>query len=156
MNKIIGGDICPKCGSDKTMSFKNTAVSYYSRRMQACACGAVWEPITPAQLSDPENHLSCLKAPCENCAFRDGSPERSDPDQWEHLLQQVMLNGSTFFCHKGVPIRVDETELNVGFEYPEDPKKLRVCRGYADFMANPAARLSEYLDSHSASKSDEK
>ena len=40
--------------------------------------------------------------PCDDCAFRKGSPERSDPDKWAGL-EELVKGGGTFHCHKGLP-----------------------------------------------------
>jgi hypothetical protein len=40
---------------------------------------------------------------CEKCAFRSGSPERSDPYGWIRLVEFWKEDGVPFFCHEGVP-----------------------------------------------------
>jgi hypothetical protein len=44
-----------------------------------------------------------LSAPCDNCAFRPGSPEQADTAKWKELIAKLRAGG-TFHCHKGVPI----------------------------------------------------
>jgi hypothetical protein len=39
---------------------------------------------------------------CSKCAFRYGSPERSDPYGWMRLVEGWM-DGETFLCHEGIP-----------------------------------------------------
>jgi hypothetical protein len=39
---------------------------------------------------------------CDNCAFRQGSPERQDPYRWAEV-QETLENGQPFHCHKGLP-----------------------------------------------------
>ena len=50
---------------------------------QACLdCRAVWEPFPPTYARDPV----CAE-PCDNCAFRFGSPEQKDTEGWNYLIE---------------------------------------------------------------------
>jgi hypothetical protein len=83
---------------------------------------------------------SSFKEPCDNCAFRPGSPEQKDKARWAELMASLKENGR-FYCHKGVPI---DPKSEHGFAYPtklvckelhptattEDVKRLRMCRGW--------------------------
>lgn len=128
---------CPKCGSgnigfDPAMTFKG-----YGPGLASCAnpaCRALWEYFDPAAIWDPTDPVCSFKEPCNNCAFRKGSPEQEDRESWQKLLDQCALDG-TFYCHKGVPI---EPDAEHGFAYPykdgePDRRKLRICRGYLNF-----------------------
>lgn len=86
---------------------------------------------------DEGERLSSFKTPCDNCAFRKGSPEQRDPEKWQSLRDAVGYGTGRFYCHKGVPI---DPENGVGFAYPKDgkdPKKLRLCRGYLNQLKFP-------------------
>ena len=125
---------------------------FYSQNLERCAnCKAIWEPFDPTQLLDA--HLpttSSFKEPCDNCAFRPGSPEQSDPEKWAELMTSLKTNGR-FYCHKGVPISPGDPH---GFAYPtrlvskelhptartEDVKRLRICRGWLKMFGARLAR----------------
>ena len=48
---------------------------------QTCRdCRAVWEAFPPVYARDPV----CAE-PCDNCAFRPGSPEQADPERWKRV-----------------------------------------------------------------------
>lgn len=140
--KVRGAGRCPKCGSRKTKEVIVPPSGFYAEKLEACVnCRAVWEPFDPAQLLD--DHLpqtSSFKEPCDNCAFRPGSPEQKDKARWAELMASLKDNGR-FFCHKGVPI---DPNSEHGFAYPtklvckelhptattENVKRLRMCRGW--------------------------
>lgn len=125
---------CPTCFGTRVVCEAAPALSaeveFYSRRLAMCVCGEVWEPIDEASIwdrSDP--HCSALE-PCDNCAFRAGSPESRDAKKWGELLASLRAGGS-FYCHKGVPIAPDSEH---GFKYPSDRSRLRLCRGYLNAL----------------------
>ena len=153
--KVRGAGRCPKCGSRRTLDVTVPATDFYAEKLEACAnCKAVWEPFDPAQLLDA--HLpqtSSFKEPCNNCAFRPGSPEQKDKAKWAELMASLKDNGR-FYCHKGVPI---DPKSKHGFAYPEKPvskelcpstmfedvKKLRLCRGWLTMWG---ARMDKATD----------
>ena len=97
------------------------------------ACFTMWEPFAKEDLIDQENALSIFRRPCDNCAWRKGSPERSDPDKWEHLQQQIHYCGATFYCHKGVPLSHEEGQTHDQPKLPNgkhNTKNMRLCAGY--------------------------
>jgi hypothetical protein len=112
-------------------------------------CKTLWEPFDPEQIWDTSDPHCSFREPCNNCAFRPGSPEQADPEKWKLLLDQLKC-GASFHCHKGVPI---EPGAEHGFAYPTralvvdvpgvprieervgDKSKLRLCRGYLNAMA---------------------
>lgn len=138
---------CPKCSSrkvttDPTMQFKG-----YGPGIACCQnCKTIWEPFDPKQIWDTTDPHCSFKDPCNNCAFRAGSPEQADLEKWRALIDQLKC-GASFYCHKGVPI---EPDAEHGFAYPtktltidiagshtvktSDPKKLRLCRGYLNAL----------------------
>jgi hypothetical protein len=118
---------------------------------QGCLdCRAVWEPFPASYARDPV----CAE-PCDNCAFRPGSPEQRDSAKWKALIETLKPDQSygyftgRFFCHKNVPI--DLTKGPGNFLFPqkpllmdgepvrkedgsiattEDPAKMRTCTGF--------------------------
>lgn len=126
-----GADQCPKCASRRTADFDAPSpTGFYSRVIRGCFnCQAIWEPFDPADTIDPDDRLSSFKEPCNNCAFRPGSPEQADTEEWKKTMASLKAGGG-FYCHKGVPIDVKN---EIGFAYPDagkSPSKLRLCRGY--------------------------
>lgn len=95
--------LCPKCKSP------NIEIIPFLRDgtlLEACrTCGAFWE----AELREP-----CSGTPCDNCAWRPGSPERSDPEKWAHLMSEFK-RGAIFYCHKRVPAQLDENGYSFQF-----------------------------------------
>lgn len=126
-----GADQCPRCGSDSVAHI--TLVD--SSHIAGCTkCQTLWEPFSPSDLSSPNNPNSIFKKPCENCAFRPGSPEREDPVKWQALWEELILTqGSAFFCHKGVPLSTEEGQSHEHPKCPDgtyDTKNMRHCAGW--------------------------
>ena len=142
---------CPRCGSRKVACDPTLRQDGYGPGLALCLnCKTLWEPFDPAQVWDKTAPHCSFREPCNNCAFRPGSPEQADPEKWKLLLDQLKCGGQ-FFCHKGVPIDADAEH---GFAYPtrvlvvdgiegvprtekrvSDSKKLRLCRGYLNAVA---------------------
>jgi hypothetical protein len=118
---------CPACGS-KCIGYvargtvpefvkggRSTDVEY-----AVCgACSAAWEPFPALYVEDPV----CAE-PCDNCAFRPGSPEQADPERWKALLETLKPQGDAlsqgrFYCHKHIPIDVKAGPGN--FLFPQRP-----------------------------------
>ncbi|MGY8872168.1 MAG: hypothetical protein ACKVJE_17150 [Pseudomonadales bacterium] len=57
---------------------------------------------------------------CGKCAFRDGSPERSDPYGWMRSVEAWTQDKAPFFCHEGVP----------GHDQQEPGEALQICAGW--------------------------
>lgn len=72
---------------------------------------------TPAALAPPA--AKC----CGKCAFRRGSPERSDPYGWMRLVESMSEDGVPFACHESVPGHPQEER--------DGTPRWRTCRGYA-------------------------
>jgi hypothetical protein len=129
-----GAGKCPKCACRKVGRAVLPDTNFYARAVEICAnCGTAWEPFNPADLLDDDDHLSSFKEPCDNCAFRSGSPEQADTGAWKKMIEKLGESGR-FYCHKGVPINPQNDD---GFDYPRDkttgqtiPTKMRLCRGY--------------------------
>jgi hypothetical protein len=131
---VKGADQCPKCGSRKWRE-PRVANDFYAIDVRVCDnCQTLWEPFDADALLDPRREpLGAFKHPCNNCAFRKGSPEQSDPEEFAKLREKLGWFGASFYCHKGVPIDIESED---GFAYPRDregkptPAKMRLCRGY--------------------------
>lgn len=140
---------CPKCGSRKVAYDFALKFKGYGPGLATCSnCKTLWEPFDPEQIWDTTDPHCSFKDPCNNCAFRPGSPEQADPVKWRDLIDQLKC-GNAFFCHKGVPI---EPDAEHGFAYPQrtttvevagipptdvkvsDRSKLRICRGYLNAL----------------------
>ena len=120
---------CPKCGSNNVSKFKQDVTEFFAADLMVCECKAVWEPFEADMLSNADEALSPFKGPCNNCAFRKDSPERSCPEKWDGIVGQLVYQEKPFYCHKGVPINLNKGENEVGFDYPEDPNSMRLCSG---------------------------
>lgn len=136
-----GADECPRCGSSRTMMLH---VHGDDTDHASCLdCRTIWEPIDPAELSVPGERFSCFKHPCGNCAFRPGSPERSDPQRWDDLMIQIHCGDAVFYCHKGVPLSDEDNESHEHFQTLDgklDHSRLRMCAGY---LAQRLGRLNK-------------
>ncbi|HZV56132.1 MAG TPA: hypothetical protein VFF89_00525 [Sphingobium sp.] len=137
-----GADQCPRCASRRTKDIDAPSPNdFYHRIIRGCMnCQTIWEPYDPADTIDPTERLASFIEPCNNCAFRPGSPEQTDVEEWKKTIASLKAGGG-FYCHKGVPI--DPSNEN-GFAYPEDgrnPRKMRLCRGYLNMWG--ALRLKE-------------
>jgi len=137
-----GADQCPRCGSRKSVEVgAMQSQAFYSKDARCCDnCKTLWEPFSEDQLLDPKREpLGAFKHPCNNCAFRKGSPEQSDPEAFARLREQLGWLGGSFYCHKGVPIDPNDSD---GFAYPRNsegkpiPRKLRLCRGYLNQLGS--------------------
>ena len=83
-----------------------------------CTC---WEP----EYDQPQQPAMAGRAPlatalCADCAYRPGSPERSDESSAEHLAE-LPLTGHPFYCHQGMR-RVVQWRHQDGRTVPADPK----------------------------------
>jgi hypothetical protein len=147
-------DVCPSCHSRKVFSIPQESwpegISIDCEWQGCIECSAVWEAFPPVYARDPV----CAE-PCDNCAFRPGSPEQADPVKWRALLDTLKPHPSgfgftgKFYCHKGVPI--DQTKGPGNFLFPqkpmlidgepvrradgsiattEDPAQMRTCTGF--------------------------
>lgn len=139
-----GADQCPRCASRRWKDVHQDATTFYAETLRVCGnCGAAWEPFDPADAFDGDDPLSSFKHPCNNCAFRKGSPEQSDKENWDGMLLGMAGMGTPFYCHKGVVVA---PAAEHGFEYPaggKDGGKLRLCRGYLNSCVGPRLREDE-------------
>lgn len=105
---------------------------------QCRKCGAIWEPWPD---DDPGDRWrdACAREPCDNCAYRKGSAEAADPEQWEHLKRLPVDfanafkegdSAATFACHKGIPIAIDSDGLRFDFKAADAKAIERTCVGF--------------------------
>ena len=90
------------------------------RTFYSCGCEVSAENALKAKLATLHK-LGKLKANdkcCSKCAFRKGSPERSDLYGWLALCEGIK-DGRVFACHEGIPDHDDEVEGS----------ELRLCTG---------------------------
>lgn len=128
-------DRCPKCSHAGVAraKVKKGRFGGYGPVIAVCqACKTLWEPVHHDLIKDPDDPLCSFSEPCDNCAFRPGSKEQRDPEEWATIKANIEASGG-FFCHKGVPI---EPNAKHGFAYPVGPDgkevrgKMRYCRGW--------------------------
>ena len=140
-----GADECPRCGGSRVAIITLPDAGTHNGCL---ACKTIWEPFNPADMVDDDDQYSSFKEPCDNCAFRPGSPEREDKESWKDLLQHLQLNGIAFMCHKGVPVSQKEGESH---DHPKtergvpDFSRSRYCRGWLLFNRKEKQRTSRNL-----------
>lgn len=139
-----GADQCPRCASRKHRDVSHDVTNFYAAVIRVCGnCATAWEPFDEAEIWDKSDPACSFRHPCNNCAFRKGSPEQGAPEKWRSLIDQLGWWDGSFYCHKGVPI---EPKSDDGFAYPKgrdgkpDVKKLRLCRGYLNWLNSTEAR----------------
>lgn len=135
-----GADQCPKCASRRHSDVQQDLTKFYAGTLRVCGnCGTAWEPFEVSDLPHGEEEpLAAFRHPCNNCAFRKGSPEQADKDGWESKMIELSF-GASFYCHKGVPVTPGSDH---GFDYPKKAglpvrRKLRLCRGYLNSIVGP-------------------
>jgi hypothetical protein len=154
-----GADQCPRCASRRWLDSSDASIppppgNFYSADVRICVnCKTIWESFDPKDLLDPQHEpLGAFHHPCNNCAFRKGSPEQSDPEGFAKLRSQLGWRGARFYCHKGVPVEPGSED---GFAYPKDSAgvpithKLRLCRGYLNQLGSfpmDRARPADHAD----------
>jgi len=93
-------DCCPSCKSPRVHIHGDHGAKFYGREIAICAdCRTTWEPIDKALIWDPSDPCASFSEPCDNCAFRPGSPEQADTAKWKDMIAQLRAGG-TFHCHK--------------------------------------------------------
>lgn len=135
-----GEKCCPQCKGYRVVIHDTSEVrplEFYARKIVTCIdCRIAWEPANEAHIWDWSDPCASFSEPCDNCAFRPGSPEQADTEEWKKLITSLRA-GAAFHCHKGVPI---EPGSEHGFAYPldeinqPDRRNLRLCRGYLNAL----------------------
>lgn len=133
------GMICPACGSARTVRIPAGFLESECQHSACRGCGAFWESLPAGEPYERDGEQIPFKEPCDNCAFRAGSPESQNRDKWRELLQRLKAGGR-FYCHKAVPIDPDG-----GFDFPTkadakailvpDEDRMRMCRGFLNAWA---------------------
>jgi hypothetical protein len=147
---VKGADQCPRCASRRVSDIDAPSPNgFYARVVRGCFnCQTIWEPFDPADTIDPTERYASFIEPCNNCAFRPGSPEQADTDEWKKTVASLKAGGQ-FYCHKGVPIDVKNEN---GFAYPadgQDKKKMRLCRGFLNMWGtNMLKQMHEEGSAH--------
>jgi len=118
--------LCPRCRSrdTKVEMMIPPGLSEIPTLVGVCRCGAAWEAY-PADWS----HDAVEAQPCDNCAFRAGSPESRDKEAWRAFLADLRT-GREFRCHKGAPILIDREALTIEFDADWIRKHGRTCAGF--------------------------
>lgn len=134
---------CPACRArdffDREIPPLSSGHHFYGPAIRTCRrCGAQWEP--EPEPVDRLAPLDAWSAPCDNCAFRPGSPELEDVAAWRATLDSLRAGGG-FYCHKGVVI---DPASEHGFRYPADATQLRLCRGFLNAVRAWEARDPAY------------
>lgn len=142
---------CPACNSRAIVFIPAGALPHLSVETATCRrCSALWETFPDPMIEDPV----CAE-PCDNCAFRPGSPEQQDKEKWRTFVESLRPKGGDdlsvhgrFYCHKNVPIDLSKGPGN--FVFPkkpvvldgkpvlengkpkmiEDQRRMRTCSGY--------------------------
>lgn len=147
---VKGRGRCPKCASRKVDRIAQGITDFYAGIVELCGnCGSSWEPMpTGGDHLDDDGTPFPFPEPCDNCAFRPGSPEQQNTETWREMIASLKAGGK-FYCHKGVPLSPSGEH---GFDYPkktdkvaseligapavlEDVRKMRLCRGYLNMIA---------------------
>jgi hypothetical protein len=126
--------VCPNCKSiciERT-TLPPTALSHRETAYDLCReCATVWEAYPDDWCEDVVG-----ADPCDNCAFRPGSPEQQDPEGWKELVA-TLKSGQEFRCHKGAPIcGLDKSQPNdkgnfdIEFDAKWVQKHGRKCAGF--------------------------
>lgn len=132
---------CPACGSPSLVCV--VAIS-----IDGCVdCLRFWERLPAGEPYLTDGEPMPFRIPCDNCAFRGQSPERTDTEKWDDLMLRL-AHGAEFYCHKGVPFEYHLGETREkDFLYPRvkrsatvdgtaheyegyDTEHMRLCRGF--------------------------
>lgn len=145
--------VCPKC---KSISIERTTLppsglSHRETDYDLCReCGTVWEAYPLNWCEDVVG-----AEPCDNCAFRPGSPEQNDPEGWRKLIEMLRAGGE-FRCHKGAPIngildrKPGKTPSTCEVEFDNDwvQKHGRRCAGFMRMVWAMREKGEDWLARH--------
>lgn len=123
--------LCPRCGSRSTVISvaPAMALSHLPTLMGVCRdCRTAWEAYPPGW-----KHDAVEAEPCDNCAFRKGSPESQDRAEWKSMLAKLRA-GEMFKCHKGAPLIFSEAPGSIEFDVDWVTKHGRTCAGFLRAM----------------------
>jgi hypothetical protein len=135
---------CPRCKSIRISrtALPATALSNRPTDYDLCRdCGTVWEAYPDDWCTDVVG-----AEPCDNCAFRPGSPEQEDAAHWRWLIG-LLRAGGQFRCHKGAPI--DGLEKGeVQFDADWVGKHGRSCAGFMRMVWAMREKGEDWLAKH--------
>lgn len=149
---------CPSCGSGRLICVLGTDLDLCVK------CLRCWERLRPEDSWMIDGEMLAFATPCDNCAFRGGSTERQDKDRWQDL-QSMLSRGGSFYCHKGVPFKMDPAtgaSMITGsneFDFPRktkladvagpchpyqqyDTARMRLCRGFLNAHIAPILKAA--------------
>lgn len=145
--------VCPKCKSIRIerTTLPPTGLSARETLYDLCReCGTVWEAY-------PDNWCEDVVGaePCDNCAFRPGSPEQTDREGWAALIDTLRAGGE-FRCHKGSPIlgitdgRKPNADGTVSVEFDKEwvQRHGRKCAGFMRLVWAMNAKGENWLERH--------
>ncbi|MBV7408754.1 hypothetical protein [Maritimibacter sp. DP1N21-5] len=117
------GDEAGRCGACGSRNMKTTILPDSGTLMGRCLeCGRV---------QDVETRDWPESTPCDDCAFRKGSPERADPYRWAQM-EEIVREGPAFHCHKGLRRDIDTG----AYDMPDRRTgRVTVCAGWLNAHA---------------------
>jgi len=142
------GQCCPKCHGGRVVVHDTLGYSelkFYWRQIATCAdCRTAWEPVDESLVSDRSDARASFTQPCDNCAFRPGSPEKADTAKLKEMIASLRA-GASFHCHKGVPLAPDSEH---GFAYPQDRRRQSRTNASYGFAAATSTRSANGCSRH--------
>ncbi len=138
--------VCPKCKSIRIerTTLPATGLSVRETLYDLCRdCATVWEAYPDDWCEDVVG-----AEPCDNCAFRPGSPEQDDPEGWKHLVE-ILRSGGEFRCHKGAPILgLLKTPPKTEFDAAWVQKRGSKCAGFMRMVWAMHAKGEDWVARH--------
>ena len=122
--------VCPRCKSIRIVRNTLPGASGTPTDYDCCRdCGTAWEAYPSDWCEDVVG-----ATPCDNCAFRPGSPEQADPKEWKKLIM-LLKSGQEFRCHKGAPIiGLDKDPPEIEFDAEWIGRRGRRCAGFMQIV----------------------
>ncbi len=134
--------VCPNCKSIRIerTTLPATGMSHTMTQYDLCrACSTVWEAYPDDWCEDVVG-----ADPCDNCAFRAGSPEQADPAEWRKLVA-ILRAGQEFRCHKGAPILGLIDDPPQRFDEAWILRRGRKCAGFMKMVWAMNAKGEDWL-----------
>jgi hypothetical protein len=136
---------CPRCKSTRIEHKRLMGTSHVETDYDMCLnCATCWEAY-------PENWCEDVVGaePCDNCAFRPGSPEQADPEEWKKLVA-LLKAGREFRCHKGSPILglAPGSDSKVEFDADWVQKHGRTCAGFMRMVWSMRDKGEDWFSRH--------
>jgi hypothetical protein len=117
------GDTCPRCGQPTVLTLDAEA----PLTLDGCPlCAIAWER---------ETRKNPTGERCDNCAFRPGSKEQANPEEWRTIVEATVKRDGAFYCHKRVPLSVvDIKKGDPPFQFEKGPNgrptNATLCAGW--------------------------